>query len=587
MKLMCMMLSLTMVASCGDDDDPIAGITDTGESDGGDEGSNDTSGELVTISAPDFSGFSIAQSTASTGETTAEPASRAQSVTVTFKEDGTAETSDANLVTISGQAVTASTAGVNYILTGSTAEGSSAAFNYKGTGDCTITLNGVSLNTVANAIGATTGGNVELVVNGSNSITATKKKAIEVGDDTEGSEIYQKLDIYGSGVLSVTAAAKGAISSTDAMTVNKGVVLNVTVGADATGKKGIKSDVSIDFRGGRTTVVNSAPATWDDTEGDYSAATCVKAPAVSVSGGTVQCLATGNGGKGIRADNTMTVSDGAVEVITTGSNLVRVSDADKVVTMSQLDSYSSYEDANPKGIHVGDKDATPATGNLTISGGKVKVKAVNSEGIESKMYMTFTGGTVEAYSGDDAINVGISSENNTGNAYAGKGKIDIRGGRIFAFSTDNDAIDANGTISISGGVVVASGNTAPECGFDCDQSTFAITGGYVFGIGGDTSSPTESSCTQPSLITSMTVSEGDVVTLQAGGTTVLKAEMPRSYSSARVLVSTPEMKKGASYALLRGGSTAASGSLSSSQYVNGSAGGSGGGGGFMPGPGRP
>ena len=299
MKLMCMMLSLTMVASCGDDDDPIAGITDTGESDGGDEGSNETSGELVTVSAPDFSGFSIAQSTASTGETTAEPASRAQSVTVTFKEDGTAETSDANLVTISGQAVTASTAGVNYILTGSTAEGSSAAFNYKGTGDCTITLNGVSLNTVANAIGATTGGNVELVVNGSNSITATKKKAIEVGDDTEGSEIYQKLDIYGSGVLSVTAAAKGAISSTDAMTVNKGVVLNVTVGADATGKKGIKSDVSIDFRGGRTTVVNSAPATWDDTEGDYSAATCVKAPAVSVSGGTVQCLATGNGGKGV------------------------------------------------------------------------------------------------------------------------------------------------------------------------------------------------------------------------------------------------------------------------------------------------
>ncbi|MBQ9236961.1 MAG: carbohydrate-binding domain-containing protein [Prevotella sp.] len=586
-KTLVMMLAAVCLASCNDDDNSI----NAGGGDGSDL-TDDTSTGVTTTSAPDFNSFSIEQSTEATGETVAEPTSRSQSVTITFSKDGTATSSDGTLATVSGQSVTASTADVNYILTGSTAEGSSASFTYKGSGDCTITLSGVDINTTAKAIGATKGGNIELVVEGKNSITTTAKKTIEVGDDTENEDgtlaTYQKLDIYGSGSLSVESDAKGAISSTDAMTINPGVVLNVTVGSDATGKKGIKSDTSIDFKGGRTTVANNAAAEWDETDGDYSAATCVKAPTINVSGGTVQCKATGNGGKGLRADNTMTVTDGTVEVITTGSNLVRYNNADKVVSMSQLDSYSNYEDANPKGIHVGDKDA--GTGNLTVSGGKVKVKVANSEGIESKMYVNISGGTVEAYAGDDAINAGISSENNRGNAYAGKGQVNISGGTVYAYSTDNDAIDANGTISISGGVVVASGNTAPECGIDCDQSTFAITGGYVIGMGGDTSKPTESSCTQSSLITSASVSEGDILTLQIGGSTVMKTEMPRTYSSATFLISTPEMKKGTAYAIYRGSSSVTSGTLSSSSYVNGSSSGMGGGGfpggGGIPGGGR-
>ena len=580
-KTLIILLSVGCLASCGDDD-PVT-VAGTGTL----TGTGTESAEMKTVIAPDFNSFSIAQSTAATGETATSPTIRSQSVTITFSSDGTATSTDEALASVSGQAVTASTANVNYILKGTTAEGAKASFTYTGPDDCTITLSGVTLNTTAKAIGATKGGNIELVIEGNNTITTTAKKSIEVGDDTENADgtlaTYQKLDIYGSGVLNVTSAAKGAISSTDAMTINPGVVLNITVGSDATGKKGLKSDTSIDFKGGHTTVINNAPAEWDDTEGEYSASSCVKAPTITVSGGTVQCKATGNGGKGIRADNVMTVSEGTVEVITTGQNLVRESNADKVVTMSQLDSYSNYEDANPKGIHVGDKDATPATGNLTISGGTVKVKVANSEGIESKMYINISGGTVAVQSGDDGMNAGISSENNKGNAYAGKGQVNISGGTVYVYSTDNDAIDANGTISISGGVVVASGNTAPECGIDCDQNTFAIKGGYVIGLGGDTSSPTENSCSQSSLVTSASVSAGDVLTLQIGGSTVLKAEMPRSYSGARLLLSAPAMQKGSSYTLLKGSSTLASGTLSSSAYVNGSSGGSMPGGGFGPG----
>lgn len=60
----------------------------------------------------------------------------------------------------------------------------------------------------------------------------------------------------------------------------------------------------------------------------------------------------------------------------------------------------------------------------------------------------------------------------------------INGGSIYCYSSGNDGIDSNGTLTITGGVVIASGTTSPEDGFDCDQNTFKITGGIVLGIGG-------------------------------------------------------------------------------------------------------
>ena len=59
----------------------------------------------------------------------------------------------------------------------------------------------------------------------------------------------------------------------------------------------------------------------------------------------------------------------------------------------------------------------------------------------------------------------------------------INGGSIYCYSSGNDGIDSNGTLTITGGVVIASGTTSPEDGFDCDQNTFKITGGIVLGIG--------------------------------------------------------------------------------------------------------
>ena len=76
----------------------------------------------------------------------------------------------------------------------------------------------------------------------------------------------------------------------------------------------------------------------------------------------------------------------------------------------------------------------------------------------------------------------------------------INGGNIYCYSSGNDGVDSNGTLTITGGTIVSIGTTSPEEGFDCDQNTFKITGGTILGIGGGTSTPTSSVCTQRTVI---------------------------------------------------------------------------------------
>ena len=223
-------------------------------------------------------------------------------------------------------------------------------------------------------------------------------------------------------------------------------------------------------------------------------------------------------GKGINCDGSITINDGTVKVITTGTQCV----------YGKLDS-------SAKGIK--------ADGALTINGGTVLVKATGgegSEGIESKSVLTVNEGTVAALCYDDCMNASNS--------------IVLNGGNIYCYSSGNDGIDSNGTLTITGGVIVSSGTTSPEDGFDCDQNTFKITGGIVLGIGGGTSTPTSSVCTQRTVIYGGSGSNGEILNIQsADGTSVLTYQIPRAYSQMTVLFSSPNLTSGGSYTISKGG----------------------------------
>ena len=94
------------------------------------------------------------------------------------------------------------------------------------------------------------------------------------------------------------------------------------------------------------------------------------------------------------------------------------------------------------------------------------------EAIEAKGTITITGGTLYAQSADDAINAG--------------GDLTISGGYVCAYSTSNDGIDANGNCYIKGGLIYAIGSRSPEVAIDANTEEgkkLYVTGGTIVAVG--------------------------------------------------------------------------------------------------------
>lgn len=323
----------------------------------------------------------------------------------------------------------------------------------------------------------------------------------------------------------VKATAGNAIKANDALYI-KGGVINVETSAAAS--KGLSSDGLVQIDGGRTTVLTTGTGEYDSEEQDVSGCAGVKADSIFVmNGGALYCKSTGAGGKGISCDQTLTVNDGTIKVITTG----------KQFTYGRLDT-------SPKGIK--------SDGAMYLNGGTIMVRCTGgegSEGIESKSTMNISGGNIMVYCYDDAIN---SSKAMT-----------ISGGNVFAMGTNNDGIDSNSTLTVSGGVVIVCGTTQPEEGFDCDQNTFTVTGGPLIGIGGTTSTPTTSVTTQPvAILGGSSIQNGQYITVaDDSGSNILAFKVPRDYTQQgyTLLVSSPKMTKGNSY-VFSSGATVSGGS---------------------------
>lgn len=298
-----------------------------------------------------------------------------------------------------------------------------------------------------------------------------------------------------------------AVKCDSNVTVNAGTIM-VTHGGMA--GKGISADGDITINGGNldlfTSGGNSAIFTNSASVPDVAAADCLKADgALRIYGGTLRAVSTGAAGDAISAEGEAVI--GVAGVTNTPYIVAATRGAHVLVSGSG----NSADYSNPKTFS--------AQGNVTVNGGTFRATTQNDggEGLESKNMLTIQGGDIEITSYDDCLN---ASSNVT-----------INGGRIYCYSTGNDAIDSNGPMTINGGTIVASGTTAPEEGFDCDQYTFSIRGGTMIGTGGASSTPTASSCTQRSVIYKAAGTSGAVIRVKsAAGADVLVYKLPRTYS---------------------------------------------------------
>ncbi len=180
-------------------------------------------------------------------------------------------------------------------------------------------------------------------------------------------------------------------------------------------------------------------------------------------------------------------------------------------------------------------DGITAAGNVTINNGTFNISKCE-EGIESKTLLTINDGLIEIESNDD----GLNSTNMV-----------INGGKIYCNARNGDAIDANGDVSINGGIIVATGANVPEGGLDFDNNTCQITGGTIIAAGGVNSTPTQSECTQHVVLLGNLGANSNIRIQDEAGNEVITFNLGKTYQS--LLISSPNFKSDTNYIVYTGG----------------------------------
>jgi hypothetical protein len=502
---------------------------------------------------------------------------------------------------------------ITYQLSGTTTDGQ---FALSGSYKCTVALAGVSLTCATDAaINITNKKRIQLSVKNGTENTLT--------DCASGSQkgcVYSKgqLQLQGKGTLTVVGNTAHAIKSADYITV-KNLTLNITgsvsdgincngyfqmksgtvtmtgIGDDgiqcdldgttstgetadhededsgnvyleggtltvtvsAAASKGVKAEGDLKVSDGTVNITTTGNGAYDSDENDAKGSACLKADGnMEISGGTLTLKSTGTGGKGIKADGTLTISGGTISATASGSQY----------------KYSNSATASPKAIK--------SDGMLTISGGNITASSSYHEGIESKNTFYVTGGYVYSTAADDALN-------STSDMY-------LKGGYIFARSTGTstgaDGIDANGNMYIQGATVYSIAHGEPDVAFDANSEgnkKVYVESGTIVAISGiESGASLTQSCYQTSY------NKGTWYGLYSNDTLALAFQVPSSGTMGSTMVVST-----AGATTLKSGITVSSGtklwdgygyidatvSDGSSVSLSSYTGGNGGGGGFGPG----
>lgn len=335
----------------------------------------------------------------------------------------------------------------------------------------------------------------------------------------EGIECEKGYLIVNGGNLSiVTTGEKGhGLKSSGDCTINYCEQMNITVKGN--GSKGFKTGGNLHIVNGAIEITATGDAFYDSDDKDITSPAGLKCDGnCTIDKATLVLTCTGSAGKGINTGGTSVFNNPAITVTTSGKQFTY-----------------NRESSSAKAIK--------STGDLTVNDGtyRIKTSTNGAEGMESKATLTINGGQIEIEAYDNCLNASRH--------------IQVNGGQIYCYSTGNDGVDSSGTLTVTGGLIIASGTSSPEDGFDCDNNTFKITGGVLIGTGGSTSTPTSSACTQYSLIWGTSGTASQLIHIQsASGEQILTYQVPRSYNQMTFLYSSPSLEWNQNYTIYTGGS---------------------------------
>jgi hypothetical protein len=376
-------------------------------------------------------------------------------------------------------------------------------------GPCEAILNGARVDSPTGAALSFTGSAPAYVVSAKGSVNALS--------DAKASALKQKGALYakgplilsGEGSIVVAGHFKHGIYSDDYIRVRSGAI---SVAVDA--RDAVRSMNGFAMDGGALSIRATGTAIDEESKG-------IKVDGLESAYGA---------GKGA-----VVISGGSLDIVSAGKAITagwdREEDAKTAATSDDPD-----PDLLVRGGVLTIKTTSRPYEYVDSSG---KTVSCSPEGIEAKSDLLIAGGTIEIRTADDCVNAGSS--------------VTIAGGSLYCESSENDAIDSNGTLTISGGTIVALGGRGPEGAFDCDRNRFAVTGGCFIGLGGSTSIPTAEASTQNVIVIGgLRVSGGDRIGLKdSKGGLAFSYDIPAGAVAETIVVSTPGIAKG-SYSLVSG-----------------------------------
>ena len=522
-----------------------------------------------------------------------------ESTAVTIKLNGTTATSSSDSVKISGSKITI-TEEATYVISGELTDGT-LIVNAPDTAKLQLVFSGVNIKSgTSAALYILEADKVFLTLaDGSTNTLENGGSFTAIDDNNIDGALFSKQDLTmnGGGSLTVASPVGHGIVCKDDLVITGGkyVVNSASHGLDANDSIRIaSSDLTIDAGKDAIHCENT-----DDTSLGF----------IYMASGNIKAEAEGDG---IAAGAYMKIEDGTIDLLVGGGS----ENGEK----QSSDNFGGFMGGGrPGGRHPNDIQSTTAdteedstsmkglkaTGNLSISGGKITVNSAD-DSVHSDKSVAINGGTFTIASGDDAIhaeetltvtagdfyisecyeglealhidvrggNIKLKASDDGLNAAGGTdqsgttggrdgmfggpgggrggmssnsdGSIKISGGTLY-INSSGDGLDANGTLEISGGHTTVVGPTQGDTAtLDYDTSGI-ITGGTFIGTGASGMAQTFNDSEQGVIAVSVgNQSAGTKILLKdKNGNTII--DYTPELNFAVVILSSPDIKSGEKY----------------------------------------